>query len=47
MTRLLAGTLLIIGAVALTSCENTIRGAGQDIDETVDATGDAINDVAY
>ncbi|MEQ8964564.1 MAG: entericidin A/B family lipoprotein [Azospirillaceae bacterium] len=42
--RTLATWLLIaLGtATALTACENTIRGVGQDVEETGDAVEDSV-----
>lgn len=33
---------LVAAAVSLAACENTIRGAGKDIDETAHAVGDVV-----
>ncbi|MDH6267320.1 entericidin B [Rhizobium sp. SG_E_25_P2] len=38
--------LILIAALALSSCGNTIRGMGKDASNTVDATEDAAKDVA-
>lgn len=38
--------LLIASGAGLAACENTIRGAGKDIDQTADAVGDATEEVA-
>lgn len=32
--------------LALAACANTIRGAGQDIENTADAVGDSARDIA-
>lgn len=37
---------VLITALFLTSCGNTIRGIGRDTSNTVHATKDAANDVA-
>jgi predicted small secreted protein len=42
----LAPMALIAVALLASGCANTIRGAGRDISNTVDATGDAAKDVA-
>jgi predicted small secreted protein len=47
MTRRIAAFSLAIAAtIALSACANTVRGAGRDVGNTVDATGAAVNDVA-
>lgn len=46
MPRIAPLALLLAAALALTACGNTIRGAGRDVANTVDATGDAAADVA-
>ena len=33
----------LIAALALSSCANTIRGAGRDVSNTADAAKDAVN----
>lgn len=38
--------LVLAAALSLTACGNTIRGAGRDVANTVDATGDAARNVA-
>jgi len=40
MTRILALTLFVLGATALTGC-NTIQGAGQDIENAGEELEDA------
>jgi len=37
---------LLVAAVALGACENTIRGAGQDVKETANAVEGAAQNVA-
>ena len=37
---------VIVSSLMLSACANTIRGAGRDVSNTVDATGAAANDVA-
>ena len=44
-SRILALTVAVVASLALAACGNTIRGAGQDIGNTVDATGDAVDEV--
>ena len=44
MTRIVLATIAAL--FVLSGCANTIRGAGQDAANTVDATGDAVNNVA-
>lgn len=34
--------VLVATAVSLAACENTIRGAGKDVDETAHAVGDVV-----
>ena len=42
----IAKTILILAAVlSASACANTIRGAGKDIGQAADATGDAIEDI--
>ena len=36
---------LAVSGLLLAACENTIRGAGQDIEDTADAVGDATRKV--
>ena len=43
MRKLSALALVFAAALTLAACENTIRGAGQDVGDTVDATGDAVD----
>jgi predicted small secreted protein len=38
--------IMLIAALFLASCGNTIRGVGRDTSNAVDATQDAANDVA-
>ena len=38
--------LVVASLVILSGCANTIRGAGQDTANTVDAAGDAAGNVA-
>ena len=48
MPILRRGILFLVLAASgfgLAACENTIRGAGKDIDQTADAVGDAAEDV--
>lgn len=44
-SRILTLSLALAAALTLSACGNTIRGAGQDIGNTVDATGDAVDEV--
>ena len=37
--------LALLSAIALAGCANTIRGAGRDIGNAVDATGEAVEEV--
>ncbi|WP_200939572.1 hypothetical protein [Aurantimonas sp. Leaf443] len=37
---------LLVGALALGACANTVRGVGRDVGNTVDATEGAVRDVA-
>lgn len=46
MGRVGAFLIILAAATAIGACENTIRGAGQDIEETAEATGEAVTDVA-
>lgn len=41
----LAVLLTLVTAIALAGCANTIRGAGRDIGNAVEATGEAVEDV--
>ena len=43
--RTLRLAALIVVSIALAACANTIRGAGKDIGQAADATGDAIEDI--
>ncbi|WP_281431832.1 hypothetical protein [Rhizobium setariae] len=44
MSRLTTSIVLaLIAALALSSCANTIRGAGRDVSNTKDAVKDAAN----
>jgi entericidin B len=36
----------LLAVLMLASCANTIRGAGRDTSNAVNATGDAVKDVA-
>jgi predicted small secreted protein len=36
-------SLALIAALALSSCANTIRGAGRDVSNTADAAKDAVD----
>ena len=45
-TRIAALTLVLAGTLLAAGCANTIRGAGQDVSNTVDATGHAVQRVA-
>lgn len=42
----IAPVALIAAALFVTGCANTIRGAGRDVSNTVDATASAAQDVA-
>jgi len=43
LRTLAAWVLMAFGAaVALSACENTIRGVGEDVEETGDAVGDTL-----
>ena len=42
----LAPVALIAVALLASACANTIRGAGRDVSNTVDATGAAASDIA-
>ena len=46
MKRFTPLVLLLLGALTLSACGNTIRGAGRDIGNTVDATGEAAEEIA-
>ncbi len=35
--------LLVVLAVGVTACANTVRGIGRDVNETADAVQDSIN----
>lgn len=37
---------VLVGALFIASCANTIRGVGRDASNTVNATEDAVEDVA-
>ncbi|MEC5325821.1 MULTISPECIES: hypothetical protein [unclassified Aurantimonas] len=37
---------VLVGALLLSACANTVRGVGRDLGNTVDATGAAVRDVA-
>ncbi len=38
--------LLLISGFAISGCANTVRGAGKDIANTVEAVGDSVRRVA-
>lgn len=44
--RLGAVSILLVAALSLSACANTVRGVGRDVGGTVDATAGAVNDVA-
>lgn len=46
MNRFTPMILILAAALTLAACGNTIRGAGRDIGNTVDATGQAAEDIA-
>ena len=45
-SRLAAVSFILVAALTVSSCANTVRGVGRDVGNTVDATGAAVNDVA-
>jgi entericidin B len=45
-TRFAAIAIVIACALGVSACANTIRGAGKDASNTVDATESAVKDVA-
>jgi len=45
LERTLRVAALILLAASLAACANTIRGAGKDIGQAADATGDAIEEI--
>ena len=47
MMKITAGLIVtMVASLALSSCANTIRGAGKDASNTVNATKNAAKDVA-
>ena len=44
--RIAVLSTILVGALLLSACANTVRGVGRDVGNTVDATGAAVNDVA-
>ncbi|MEX6506860.1 hypothetical protein [Jiella sp. M17.18] len=44
--RIVVLTTLLAGVLMISACANTIRGAGRDVGNTVDATGQAVRNVA-
>lgn len=44
--RFAAVSLVLVAALTLSACANTVRGVGRDVGNTVDATGAAVKDVA-
>jgi predicted small secreted protein len=45
-SRIAAVSAVLAVVFTLSACANTIRGAGRDVGNTVDATGAAARDVA-
>lgn len=43
MNRLASLSLVLLLMVGLSACDKTIRGAGQDINDTANAVGDAVD----
>ena len=43
MNRLLSLTLACFLMLGLAACDKTIRGAGQDIEDSANAVGDAVD----
>lgn len=44
--RFAAVALVLVAALTMSACANTVRGVGRDVGNTVDATGAAVEDVA-
>lgn len=45
VSRLSAVGIALAATLALSACANTVRGVGADVGSTVDATGQAVNNV--
>lgn len=45
VSRLSAIGIALVATLALSACANTVRGVGADVGNTVDATGQAVDNV--